>query len=136
LGASPQLTDSRLRRILRLGQRWDAVVLVDEADVFLQERDKVDISRNALVSIFLRQVEYHPGILIFTTNLIQQIDSAFESRIHFCVKYPDLDFVSRRAVWTTFLSKAGITKEDISERDLHRLAQIPLNGRQVREFIS
>ena len=79
LGTSPSDTDHHLKVILRLGERWDAVVLLDEADVFLQERDKTDVSRNALVSIFLRQVEYHPGILIFTTNLIKQIDSAFES---------------------------------------------------------
>ncbi|TFY64130.1 hypothetical protein EVJ58_g2831 [Rhodofomes roseus] len=135
LGTSPGYTDGRLRRILRLGERWNAVVLLDEADVFLQERDKADVSRNALVSIFLRQVEYHPGILILTTNLLDNIDPAFESRIHFCVRYPDLDFASRKAVWRTFLSKAGISEGDISERDFIRLAQVPLNGRQIKNVV-
>ncbi len=79
LGTYSWETDYKLKAILRRGERWGAVVLLDEADVFLQERDKTDVSRNALVSIFLTQVEYHPGILIFTTNLIKQIDSAFES---------------------------------------------------------
>ncbi|KIP08935.1 hypothetical protein PHLGIDRAFT_54181, partial [Phlebiopsis gigantea 11061_1 CR5-6] len=79
VGTDSSETDRSLKRILRLGERWNAVVLLDEADVFMQERDKTDVTRNALVSIFLRQVEYHPGILIFTTNLIDQIDSAFES---------------------------------------------------------
>jgi len=135
LGTSPEYTDDRLRRILLLGQRWNAVVLLDEADVFLQERDKTDVSRNALVSIFLRQIEYHPGILIFTTNLVDQIDPAFESRIHFCVKYPDLDLTSRKAIWRTFLSKAGIAKGDVSERELLHLAQAPLNGRQIKNVV-
>ncbi|TBU57514.1 P-loop containing nucleoside triphosphate hydrolase protein [Dichomitus squalens] len=136
LGTTPEDTDGHLRRILRLGERWDAVVLLDEADVFLQERDKTDVSRNALVSIFLRQVEYHPGILIFTTNLIQQMDPAFESRIHFCVKYADLDFASRKKVWQTFLSKAGVADTAIGERDLSHLAKHPLNGRQIKNIVS
>lgn len=150
LDTTPSATDAALSRILRLGERWNAVVLLDEADVYLQERDKADVARNALVSIFLRQVEYHPGILMFTTNLINHIDPAFESaslfsvilnstnyiplvgRIHFCVKYPDLDFASRKTVWKTFLSRADTVKSGISERDLVRLARKPLNGRQVR----
>ena len=85
LGTDPGETDESLKRILRLGERWNAVVLLDEADVFMQERDRADVTRNALVSIFLRQVEYHPGILIFTTNLIDQIDPAFESKRSFRV---------------------------------------------------
>ncbi|GJE90661.1 AAA family ATPase [Phanerochaete sordida] len=136
LGTFPGSTDDALRRILRLGERWNAVVLLDEADVFLQERDKKDVSRNALVSIFLRQVEYHPGIIIFTTNLIKQIDPAFESRIHFCVKYPDLDLASRKAVWQTFLARAGVSSAALGEHDLDRLAKHPLNGRQIKNTVS
>ncbi|KAH9838293.1 P-loop containing nucleoside triphosphate hydrolase protein [Rhodofomes roseus] len=132
LGTSPESTDIHLRRILRVGQRWNAVVLIDEADVFLRERDNIDISRNALVSIFLRQVEYHTGVLIFTTNLIKQIDVAFESRIHFCVQYPDLDYTSRKAIWQAFLLKAGVPDEEISRR----FAKIPLNGRQIKNVVS
>jgi hypothetical protein len=36
---------------------WGAVVLIDEADVFLEKRGTVSIQRNAIVSIFLRQLE-------------------------------------------------------------------------------
>lgn len=48
------------------------------------------------------------------------------------MKYPDLDFASRKTVWKTFLSRADTVKSGISERDLVRLARKPLNGRQVR----
>jgi hypothetical protein len=47
--------------------------------VFLQARDNLDVNRNALVSIFLRQLEYYQGILILTTNRIGSCDPAFES---------------------------------------------------------
>ena len=79
LGTHAEALDNNLTNILKVSAIWGAVVLIDEADVFLQARDKMDVSRNALVSIFLRQVEYYRGILIFTTNLIESIDPAFES---------------------------------------------------------
>lgn len=81
LGTSPEDVDTRLSLIFERAQRWNAVLLLDEAEVFLQRRDIADIIRNALVSIFLRQLEYYQGILILTTNLISHLDSAFESRI-------------------------------------------------------
>lgn len=71
--------DKQLTLILELSHRWSAVLLLDEADVFLQERDTKDVARNALVSIFLRQLEYFQGILILTTNRIGDCDPAFES---------------------------------------------------------
>ncbi|EKM59476.1 uncharacterized protein PHACADRAFT_249997 [Phanerochaete carnosa HHB-10118-sp] len=136
LGTSPSHVDEKLNEILELTRLWDAVLLLDEADVFLQARDNTDVSRNALVSIFLRQVEYYRGILIFTTNLVEQIDPAFESRIHFCVKYPDLDFDARKAIWKTFFTKSQISPEDVTEDDVDRLAKYPLNGRQIKNAVS
>jgi SpoVK/Ycf46/Vps4 family AAA+-type ATPase len=71
--------DKNLTDILELSRTWNAVLLLDEAEVFLQRRGSTDINRNALVSIFLRQLEYYQGVLILTTNLIGQCDPAFES---------------------------------------------------------
>ena len=35
-----------------------AIVLIDEADVFLEERTLAHLERNAMVAVFLRQLEY------------------------------------------------------------------------------
>ena len=59
-------TDSRF-----LCHAWGAILLLDEADVFLEKRNMHDIHRNALVSIFLRQLEYFQGILFLTTNRVE-----------------------------------------------------------------
>ena len=53
----------------------------------MQARNNTDVSRNALVSIFLRQVEYYRGILIFTTNMIESMDQAFESTLNYCASF-------------------------------------------------
>lgn len=80
LGTEVAKVDAQLTLILELSHRWSAVLLLDEADVFLQERDSKDVARNALVSIFLRQLEYFQGILILTTNRLGDCDPAFESK--------------------------------------------------------
>lgn len=56
--------------------------------------------------IFLRQLEYYPGLLILTTDRLGSCDEAFESRIHIAIRYPELDTAARRKIWTTFLERA------------------------------
>ncbi|KAF7302528.1 AAA family [Mycena chlorophos] len=137
LGTNPTDVDKQLTLVLQIAQTWDAVLLLDEAEVFLQQRAKGDLARNALVSIFLRQLEYYQGILILTTNLIEQCDPAFESRLHFSIYYPELGVDSRRQIWRTFLGRAmGHAISSIASEDLDRLAKIPLNGRQIKNTVS
>ncbi|KAJ4484206.1 P-loop containing nucleoside triphosphate hydrolase protein [Lentinula edodes] len=135
LGTHPKEVDERLTLILQLAQTWHAVLLLDEAEVFLQRRDFTDLARNALVSIFLRQLEYYHGVLILTTNMINHIDPAFESRIHFSIQYPDLDFDARKLIWKTFFTKVMDQSKFISPEDLDRLAGYQLNGRQIKNMV-
>ena len=139
LGEKPQEVDEKLTMILALAVTWDAVVLLDEADVFLQTRDDNNITRNALVSIFLRQLEYYEGILILTTNRIGNIDPAFESRIHFSFHYPDLDFAARKQIWTTFWKRAGAEGAkviELNDEGMSSLAKHALNGRQIKNTVA
>jgi len=50
LGTTARNLEVRLDKYLRLGERWGAIVLIDEADVYLERREKTDIKRNSLVS--------------------------------------------------------------------------------------
>jgi len=59
LGITPTSLESTLARVLDLAQMWNAVLLLDEAEVFLTQRNTLDVGRNALVSIFLRRLEYY-----------------------------------------------------------------------------
>ena len=54
LETEPEKVNQQLTSILEISHKWSAILLLDEADVFLQERDAKDASRNALVTIFLR----------------------------------------------------------------------------------
>ena len=86
LGTNPRELEQELTKILDVAHSWGAVLLLDEADVFLEARTAQDIHRNALVSIFLRLLEYFQGILFLTTNRVSTFDDAFQSRIHIALR--------------------------------------------------
>ncbi|KAF2729071.1 P-loop containing nucleoside triphosphate hydrolase protein [Polyplosphaeria fusca] len=139
LGHEATQIHERLSVILKLAGHWKAVLLLDEADVFLAQRRVEDIERNAIVSIFLRELEYYGGILLLTTNQVEVIDEAFQSRIHLALRYPSLDASGRLKIWENFMEVAGRSKEinvNVDDDSLKELADVPLNGRQIKNTVS
>ncbi len=130
LGTNPEQLEKRLQRLLATAARWNAVILLDEADVFLERRSAADVMRNAMVSIFLRLLEYHTGVLFMTTNRVTAFDEAFLSRIGVGLIYHDFDTNKRGLVWRALLQAAQLD----SMYD-ESLAQHALNGRQIRTII-
>ncbi|KAK5941308.1 hypothetical protein PMZ80_006586 [Knufia obscura] len=102
LGTSAESVESALQDILELASKWNAVLLLDEADIFLEQRTKHDLHRNAVVSVFLRLLEYYQGVLCLTTNRSEEIDEAFHSRIHISLPFPDLTENNREQIWRHF----------------------------------
>lgn len=133
LGIDARELECNLSRILELASAWKAVVLLDEADVFLEKRSHHDLARNALVSIFLRLLEYYQGILFLTTNRVRTFDEAFQSRIHVALKYDELEAGARKSVWRNFLKQ--IPNAELDEESLTRLAGHVLNGREIKNAI-
>ena len=105
LGVNALLLGLNIKRIFQMATEWNAVILLDEADVFMAERHPHDIARNELVSIFLRELEYYRGIIFLTTNLYQTIDSAFRSRVSLHLLFKPLGLEAREAVWRKFLNR-------------------------------
>ncbi|KAG8703777.1 hypothetical protein FRC09_003954 [Ceratobasidium sp. 395] len=146
LGVDASQLETQLKDILEMTATWGAVVLIDEADVFLEARDTHDLARNCLVSVFLRLLEYHKGVLILTTNRIRSFDRAFVSRFTIALNYPDLDQGSRLLVWKEFLRRAGFEFGDpndsapsrplyIAHSDLMAVANKPFNGRVIKQLV-
>ncbi|KAF3940043.1 hypothetical protein ABW19_dt0207954 [Dactylella cylindrospora] len=139
MGDNSYAVQQSLDRVLELTERWNAVLLLDEADVFLAKRDNNHLARNAITSVFLRKLEYYRGILLLTTNRLESIDEAFQSRIHLCIQYPELDTAARGNIWQTFFkigSKSGAASLSISQEDKETLFRLNLNGRQIKNIMS
>ena len=136
--------ERNLEYFLQLGERYGALVLIDEADVFLEQRRTRDLHRNGLVSIFLRALEYYKGALFLTTNRIHAFDSAFTSRIHVALHYPDLNDDDRRRIWTNNferLERDSAARCYISQStrefaySAHEVRQLQFNGREIRNAL-
>ncbi|KAL3957200.1 hypothetical protein ACCO45_007778 [Purpureocillium lilacinum] len=144
LGSSAYDVEDNLSKILGMVANWNAVLLLDECDVFLEERTPQDMERNRIVAIFLRTLEYYEGILFLTTNRVKNMDPAFQSRIHVSLEYPDLDTAARAAVWRSFLARTvslvdanlrGDDAHDVTPEEIEALSKLELNGRVIKNVL-
>ncbi|KAL1848120.1 hypothetical protein Daus18300_013720 [Diaporthe australafricana] len=131
--------ESKIDEIFRQAHSWDAILLVDEAEVVLAERTQENMHQSAWVAVFLRKTEYFEGILLLTTNLIHMIDPAFISRVNLGIKVPDLDQETRLQIWTRVLEEDinGVRREIDKKllEPIKRWAEKDLNGRQIRNVV-
>ena len=147
IGESAEDVERHLKSVFQLANRWGCVLLLDEAEVFLQRRNKTDLKRNSLVSVFLRIPEYYSGILFLTSNRIGALDPAFKSRIHMSLYYPSLSLQATREIWKWHINNVSKKRNDIEmtkedKKGIFQFAQTHYdelavdgavwNGRQIR----
>jgi len=160
LGITAAEVEKTLGSVLELCQTWDALVLIDEADIFLEARNSTEIQRNALVCVMLRLLEYYSGCLFLSSNRpASAIDPAIASRITVMLQYPPLDEEGRTKVWKNLVElvpappvdpatgavpdriakvprRASKYREDFSDEDYKNLATgFVINGRQIKNSI-
>ncbi|KAK3322629.1 P-loop containing nucleoside triphosphate hydrolase protein, partial [Apodospora peruviana] len=124
----------RLKELLRFATAWGAVLLLDEADVFLERREETagNEKKNALVAVFLRHLEYFSGIVFLTTNRIRAFDAAMKSRIHLALGYGPPTLEARRLLWLQFLNSVPDGEIDmVPDEDVDHLMIEKLNGREI-----
>ncbi|MCJ1288004.1 hypothetical protein MMC26_007357 [Xylographa opegraphella] len=123
--------EENMIKFQRYASTWQAIILIDEADVFLEARTSNghdSAERNGLVAVFLRTLEYSQGIIFLTTNRITAFDAAIRSRVHLALQYRAPDTDARRQLWRQQL--AGGEDALVEE-----LARAPMNGREIANGI-
>ena len=130
-----------MSRWFDLAKVWNAVLLIDEADVFMERRSTRDLSRNNLVAIFLRTLEYYQGILFLTTNRVGAFDEAIISRIDMPMYFPALRDEQRVEIWNMLFRKVseeshGTIRAEIDVKHYVKedsdLLALEWNGREIR----
>ncbi|KAI0860878.1 hypothetical protein F4860DRAFT_503744 [Xylaria cubensis] len=150
IGETATEVEKNLHHNFRMAHKWGCVLLLDEADVFLAKRNKTDLRRNAVTSVFLRSLEYYAGILFLTTNRVGSIDPAFKSRIHISLFYPKFDLDATLKLYSTYIKRTRLEQErlqsanfKIKEKEIMKFARRHFrqaekeglgtwNGRQIR----
>ncbi|HEY8212655.1 MAG TPA: ATP-binding protein, partial [Methylocystis sp.] len=111
LGLNVATMETALNDILTRAQRWGAVMLIDEADVYIKRRDD-NIAMNAVVGVFLRVLEYFNGLLFLTTNRVDDIDEAIVSRCIALIRYAPPDNEARRRIWRVMAGQFDLMLDD------------------------
>ncbi len=133
LGTRADQIEKNLMRFLARGSRWDAVVLIDEADVYVRARD-TDMDHNATVAAFLRVLEYQSSVLFMTTNLAESVDDAIASRCIARIDYEVPDLAQQTDIWRVLnkVNKAGIS-EPMIKKIVSRHNE--LTGRDIKQLL-
>jgi ATPase family associated with various cellular activities (AAA) len=133
LGLDVDAIEKNLQEILQRASRWGAVLLIDEADVYIRRRGE-DITQNAIVGVFLRLLEYYRGVLFMTSNRGDVIDDAILSRATAWVKYELPNAKLLIQIWEVLSKQYSV---ELTDQDVFRLIRdLPsLSGRSVRNIL-
>lgn len=136
IGEYADEVERRLEDHFQLAHKWGCVMLLDEADVFLEARSKTDLKRNAIVSVFLRVLEYYSGILFLTTNRVGAFDQAFRSRIHVSLFYPKIEEDATVRIWDMNINRAReIWGDKLSLDDADRKKTLEFARMHYKELV-
>jgi hypothetical protein len=130
LGLNVGEMETALKNTLTRAQRWGAVMLIDEADVYIKRRQD-NIAANAVVGVFLRVLEYFNGLLFLTTNRVDDIDEAIISRCIALIKYHPPGRDDRRKIWQVMTEQFGLA---IDTDLIHQLVELfpAASGRDIK----
>ncbi|OGG56954.1 MAG: hypothetical protein A3F84_15585 [Candidatus Handelsmanbacteria bacterium RIFCSPLOWO2_12_FULL_64_10] len=115
----------------------DSILVFDEADGLFGARTTLhsatDRYANVDVGLLLHHLERHPGVVILTTNLVDQIDRAFFRRMKFVLAFPVPDRDLREALWQRLLPSKAPLAQDV---DLKALAEgFEFTGGNIKNVI-
>ena len=115
----------------------EPILLLNEADQFLSSRTNDGLSgsekmHNQMQNIFLEQIERFEGILIATTNLLENIDKAFSRRFNYKIEFTKPNKEQRLELWHKLLPEALPLEKNF---DFEKLSTYELTGGQIELVI-
>ncbi len=115
----------------------EPILLLNEADQFLGARSSgvssgAEQMHNQMQNIFLEQIENFKGMLIATTNLLENIDKAFSRRFNYKIEFKRPDKAQRLRLWQLMLPEEADYEENF---DIAKLAEYDLSGGQINLIV-
>ncbi len=112
-------TSKNLKQLFVEAKEQDAVIIFDEADALLSKRvtdmrSSTDVSVNQTRSVLLNILNEYAGIVIFTTNFIQNFDPAFIRRIRYQIRFDLPDEELRTRLWKLYIPEKLPVDFDVS----------------------
>lgn len=117
--------------------KTEPILLLNEADQFLSSRSSgigssADQMHNQMQNIFLEQIENFKGMLIATTNLLENIDKAFSRRFNYKIEFKKPNEAQRAELWKNMLPEHAPYEDGF---DVAALAKYNLTGGQINLIV-
>jgi SpoVK/Ycf46/Vps4 family AAA+-type ATPase len=95
------------RHLVKISERAP-ILFFNEADAIISKRNSnversVDKMENSIQNIILQEMESLEGILIATTNLTKNMDSAFERRFLYEIEFHKPSVEAKSAIWQSMI---------------------------------
>lgn len=133
LGTDEKDVEKQLTKVLSRASRWRAILLIDEADVYVHARG-TDLQQNAIVGVFLRVLEHYRGVLFLTSNRSTIIDDAIMSRGTAWIRYEYPSPGQLLAIWQVLAEQY---KVPLPRKTLQALIETfpRLSGRNIKNLL-
>ncbi|MDY4429638.1 ATP-binding protein [Evtepia sp.] len=110
-------TAKNIKQLFVAATEMDAIIIFDEADALLSRRvtdmrSSSDVSVNQTRSVLLNILNDYTGVVIFTTNFIQNFDPAFIRRIRYQIKFELPNEKLRAKLWRMYIPSQMPTDVD------------------------
>lgn len=116
------------------GLKTTPILFFNEADAIIAKRKELNSSNvsdteNRIQNILLEEIENFEGILIATTNLVTNIDTAFERRFLFKIEFQKPGIAAKTQIWKAKMPHLPV-------EDCERLAaQFDFSGGQIDNIV-
>lgn len=109
------------------------VLLFDECDSLIADRDEVGMILGAQINALLSALELFNGVAIFTTNRLGRLDPAFERRVSAKIEFTMPDYDARIKIWNNLLPlKAPVPNR---KKTIATLAKVEISGGHIKNVI-
>ncbi|UKZ86215.1 uncharacterized protein TrAFT101_002051 [Trichoderma asperellum] len=139
IGCCAISVDFILKKVLTTCQRWNAIVVFDDAQILLEKYDCLGIERDSLMTTLSRRLESFQGIIFLTCDTIRVFDEAFQSRIDLFQKYDKPDRKSKSIILKRAISRVTALNlceiETFSDEEYGKLVESDLSGREVEKAV-
>jgi len=108
------------------------ILLFDECDSLLTSREKVGVILSAQVNALLSELERFEGVVIFTTNRIDQLDMAMERRITAKIEFEFPDKSQRLQIWRRMIPQRAPIHDDVN---FEELAEFEMVGGNIKNVV-
>lgn len=124
----------RYRKLVKDRERAP-ILFFNEADALINKRNAnaehaVDKMENAMQNIILQEMESLEGIMVATTNLTSNMDSAFERRFIYKIEFEKPSLEAKQSIWRSMLpalsdtdARMLATKYDFSGGQIENIAR-------------